>query len=135
MSQTGHALDTSFVIRILTRDPLPLFERAAAFLRDWKAEAPPFEVADLVLAESYFALQHHYGFSKADALATLLAFSGHAAIRVSRHARAALTLPGIASAKLGFVDRLIHGASESAGLILVTFERTARTLPGTLVLE
>ena len=135
MNQVGHTLDTSFVIRLLTRDPLPLFQRATAFLRQWEEGETRFLVPDLVLAETYFALQHHYSFSKEDALATLLAFSRYAAISVSSYAGKTLALPQLATAKPGFVDRLIHGASETAGTLLVTFEKSARHLPNTLVLQ
>lgn len=135
MSSIGYSLDTSFTIRLLTRDPLTLFERAATFLREHASHNAQCVVSDLVLAESYFALQFHYGFSKADALAALLAFSKHPAIEVSAHAREILQLPGIASAKPGFVDRLIHGSGTIDGITLVTFEKAARSLSNTLVLE
>jgi len=127
-------LDTSFVIRLLTRDPLPLFKSATGFLTQWQEGNPELIVPDLVLAETYFALQHHYGFPKADALAALLALSRHHAIAFSLHAANALVLPQISTAKPGFVDRLIHGAAEGAGATLVTFEKSARKLPNTLVL-
>lgn len=135
MKKAFHSLDTSFVIRLLTGDPQHLFEIATRFIVERVSEAPPFEVCDLVLAETYFALQHHYGFSKPDALAALLAFSRHPAIAVSDYARTALAMPGIATAKPGFVDRLIQGCSRAGGRVMVTFEKSARALPGTMVLE
>lgn len=45
-----------------------------------------------------------------------------------------LALPNLASAKPGFVDRLIHAASQTANTTLVTFEKAAAKLPDTLVL-
>ena len=42
--------------------------------------------------------------------------------------------PNLASAKPGFVDRLIHGTSHADGHTLVTFEKTAKKLPATIVL-
>ena len=135
MSLVSHQLDTSFVVRLLTRDPLPLFQSATTFLSQWSEGMPGFVVPDLVLAETYYALHHHYGFSKVDALAALLAFSRHPAITVSPHALTTLSLPQIASTNPGFVDRLIHGACDSSGAILVTFEKSARKLRHTLVLE
>lgn len=134
MNPGSYALDTTFVIRLLTRDPLPLFKCATAFLGQWRDGMPGLFVPDLVLAETYYALQHHYGFPKADALAALLAFSRHPAISLSSHARTILTLPQLSSMKPGFVDRLIHGAAEDNGAILVSFEKSARKLPNTLVL-
>lgn len=135
MNPGSYALDTSFVIRLLTRDPLPLFQSATAFLSHWKDGIPGLFVPDLVLAETYYALQHHYGFPKTDALAALLALSRHPAMSFSHHARTILMRPQLSSTKPGFVDRLIHGASEDNGAILVTFEKSARKLPNTLVLE
>lgn len=135
MKSAPYWLDSSFVIRLLTRDPLPLYESAAAFVRRWKKGKPGLFVPDLVLAEAYHALQHHFGFSKTDALKTLLAFSRHPAIAVSPHAHAILVLPGLATANPGFVDQLIHGAAHASGCRLVTFEKSARKLADTLVLE
>jgi predicted nucleic-acid-binding protein len=128
-------LDTSFVIRLLTRDPLPLFQSASAFLGQRAEGMPGHMVSDLVLAETYYALRHHYGFPKADALAVLLALSRHPAIAVSPHALGTLATPQLSTAKPGFVDRLIHGDSEANGATLVTFEKSARKLPNTIVLE
>ncbi len=135
MSESSHSLDTSFLIRLLTGDPPKLFESASKFIQERADGAPLLAVCDLVLAEAYFALIHHYGVSKADALDALLSFSQHPAIGVSDHAAKALALPNIASAKPGFVDRLIHGCAQSGNCVLVTFEKSARALPGTFVLE
>jgi predicted nucleic-acid-binding protein len=134
MNKSCFSLDTSFAIRLLTRDPVTLFERAATFLREQSARKALCSISDLVLAESYFALKYHYGFSKADALAALGELSKHPMIQVSAHARVILQLPGIASAKPGFVDRLIHGSGTANGDTLVTFEKAARALTNALVL-
>jgi predicted nucleic acid-binding protein len=135
MSELTFHLDTSFAIRILTGDPLPLFEKAADFLRDCSEREETCEVSDLVLAETYHALQYHYGFTKLDALRTLLAFAKHPTIRTTVHAQEILALPGLASAKPGFVDRLIHGARSNDHLTLVTFEKSSHALSRTLVLK
>ena len=71
---------------------------------------------------------------KADALRALLLFDRHAVVSVSPHSIAALSTLDLATANPGFVDRLIHGASHSAGQTLVTFEKAAKKLPGTKVL-
>jgi predicted nucleic acid-binding protein len=128
------ALDTSVVIRLLVQQPVRLYERAALFLEERLAANAEVHVSDLVLAEAYFALQSFYGISKADALLILRAFIVTPGIDVSPTARAVLSLPGLATANPGFVDRLIHGAAQSAGRTLVTFEKAARKLPATHVL-
>ena len=135
MKSNSYWLDTSIVLRLLTRDPLPLFQSASAFVRKWRKGRPELFVPDLVLAESYYALQHHYGFSKADALSALLALSRHPAIAVSPHAQTILAQPRLASANPGFVDQLIHGAAQASNGRLVTFEKSARKLADTLVLD
>jgi len=134
MTVPTYLLDTSFLVRLLTRDPLPLFKRAAAFLDGWAQTMAGFVVTDLVLAEAYLALQHHYRYPKAEALAALHSLVTQPAISVSGETLAVLSLPDLASARPGFVDRLIHGNSRASGNILVTFEKSARKLPATLVL-
>ena len=135
MNEPPCALDTSVALRLLTRDPAPLFKAAAAFLSEQVDQGTPLAVCDLVVAEAYFALQHHYGFPKAEALAALRDFAGHPGIEMSPITREILTLPNLATAKPGFVDRLIHGASHAAGQTLVSFEKATRKLPATLVLS
>ena len=46
-----------------------------------------------------------------------------------------LATPGLATAKPGFLVRLIHAEAESARLPLVTFEKAAARLPQTLLLK
>lgn len=135
MNDPSYLLDTSFLVRLLTRDPVPLFKRAAAFLDGWAQPMPKFIVPDLVLVEAYFALQHHFHYPKAEALAALHGLITHPAISVSDGTLAVLSLPDFASTRPGFVDRLIHGTSQACHKILVTFEKSARKLPATLVLE
>ncbi len=132
MTKDHLALDTSFVMRLVTRDPIPLFQIALAFLDEGDQ---PLHLSDLVLAETYFALQYHYGFSKPDALAALRQLVGHPRLTPTMHAREILALPDLATAKPGFADRLIHGTAHAAGQTLVTFEKAAKKLPATLVLE
>ncbi len=50
-------------------------------------------------------------------------------------ALALLARDGIASAKPGFLDRLIHAEYAELGASLVTFEKAARKLPQTRLLH
>ncbi len=134
MSAGAVSLDTSFVLRILVSQPLPLFRRALRFLEEQRAAGVSVHINDLVLAETYFALQSFYQISKADALAMLANFALHSGVTMTPVASAVLALPHLASAKPGFVDRLIHGTSHASGHTLVTFEKAATKRPGTLVL-
>ena len=67
-------------------------------------------VSDWVLAETYYALQHHYDVPKKVALEWLRRFAHSPGIQVSGTARETLALGGLESANPGFVDRLIHRA-------------------------
>ena len=129
------SLDTSVVIRLLVGEPVEQYHEATRFLEEQLATQTIVHVSDLVLAEAYFALQSYYQLSKADALAALALFAKHSGVTVPPVALAVLGHPKLATAKPGFVDRLIHGNSHSAGHTLVTFETGAKKLPSTLVLN
>ena len=135
MDKLRYSLDTSFLVRLLTGDPVPQFHLAAGFLEKCKREECVAEVLDLVLAEAYFALQYHYGFPKKAALKSLHQFSEQPIVAVSKHALEILSLPGLSSANPGFVDLLIHGFSMARNRKLVTFEKKARRLEGAIILE
>ena len=134
MSGKSVSLDTSFVMRLLVCEPLEIFRLASRFLAEKRAAEVAIHVSDLVLAEAYFALQGYYQLPKAAALATLAKFTRHSGVTATPIARAVLALPNLASAKPGFVDRLIHGASRAGGHTLVTFEKAAKKLPGAIVI-
>ena len=128
------SLDTSVVLRLLVSDPLPLFHRATMFLDDQIAAQGAVHVSDHVLAEAYFALQSFYKIPKVESLEMLASFTRHSGVTVTPVARAVLALPNLSTIKPGFVDRLIHGASRASGHSLVTFEKAAKKLPGTIIL-
>jgi len=89
-------------------------------------------VSDLVVPEAYFALQHHYGVSKRDALRGLRSLFAGGEIFPLGAAAEVLATDGPASAKPRFVDRLIHGGyAAAAGM--ATFEKAAAKLEGTRV--
>ncbi len=134
MSASGVSLDTSVLLRLLVAEPHGQFQKATKFVDEQRAARVTVHVSDLVLSEAYFALQTSYQFSKAQALRTLASFVQSGPITVSAAAHASLALPDLATAKPGFVDRLIHGASQSAGHTLITFEKSAKRLPATFVL-
>ncbi len=134
MNQAGISLDTSVLLRIFAKEPIEQFQSAAQFLEDRLEAGVSVHVSDLAFSEAYFALQWHYGISKTNALSAFAAFIKQDQVVVSATARAVLALPNLATANPGFVDRLIHGASQAAGHTLVTFEKAAKKLPGTVVI-
>ncbi len=134
MNAAGFSLDTSVLLRLLVQEPIPLFHLAAQFVEEQMSSNVPIYVSDLVLAETYFALQTYYLLPKADALMAIHSFVQTKGINITPSARAVLTLPNLATIKPGFVDRLIHGTSYAEGKALVTFEKAAKKLPDTVVL-
>lgn len=116
------------------RSPRRFFQVAAAYLENRIVAGVAVHISDLVLAEAYFALQTFYHYSKADALSALAALSQTDGLCFSPGSLAVLSLPNLATAKPGFVDRLIHAQSLTVTRVLVTFEKASKKLPGTIVL-
>lgn len=127
-------LDTSVVLRLLVGQPADQTARAVQFLDDLSRRADHAVVSDLVVAETYFALQHHYGVSKREALAALKQMFEEGEITATGAAQDVLALDGLASAKPGFVDRLIHDSYLREVQAMVTFEKASGKLPSTEVL-
>lgn len=128
-------LDTTVIIRLLIGDPPSQAAKARQWLEQCLQHGQPPKVADIVIVEAYFALQSHYQVPKAEALAALrnLLESGDVepigfALEVMQKTS------GLANAKPGFVDRLIHAEIRSHGCQLLTFEKASSKLPGTKVL-
>lgn len=127
-------LDTSVVLRLLTGEPAAQAARAYAELQQRLQRDTTVFVSDLVVSETYFALQYHYGLTKAAALKSLALFLTESGVASSGAAAALLHVPGLATVKPCFVDRLIHADCMLHAAEMLTFERDARRLPGVLVL-
>lgn len=128
-------LDTSVVLRLLTGQPADLAAVALDRVEEHAARGDRFVVSDLVASESYFALQHHYGLSKAAALTALDALFRVNGVDASGAAARTLRVPSLERAKPGFVDRLIHADYESQTERMLTFERATGKLPRVRVLS
>jgi predicted nucleic acid-binding protein len=127
-------LDTSVVLRLLLGRPVDHAQRAVAFLEETARRGDQAVVSDLVVAESYFALQYHYGVPKKEALLALRRMLGDGDIEPQGVASEVLATEGLASAKPGFVDRLIQGAYVSTGGSMATFEKASGKLKSVRVL-
>ena len=66
-------LDTSVVLRLLVGEPATEARAARERVQAAHERGDSILVTDLVLAETYFALHHHYGVPKTEARARLLA--------------------------------------------------------------
>ena len=128
-------LDTSVVLRLLTGQPQDLAAKALERYQDGIAAGDDFSVSDLVAAESYYAIQHHYGKSKEEALDALRSFSSGDGISFSQNFEAAINTPNIHKASPGFVDRMLVSGYGETGQITLSCEKSVRRLPGTDVLS
>lgn len=129
------SLDTSVVIRLLTGKPDEHLAATEEFLDNARRLKAKVLVTDLVVAEAYHALQHHFSISKSDALWGLSQLFSNGEIVPAGQALKILSQPGLASAKPGFVDRLIHADSIHCGCHWVTFKKAAVKLPDVAVLK
>jgi predicted nucleic acid-binding protein len=129
-------LDTSVVVRLLTGEPEPLAREAMTYLAERRGAGDVALVSDWVLAETYHALQHHFGIPKKEVLDALRDFLSSPGIEGTGEVPGVLETPDLESAKPGFIDRVIHrdylrsGADE-----MVTFEKAASVLEGARVLR
>ena len=129
------SLDTSVVLRLLVGVPADQAKVAKDFVTERLADNDSLNISDLVLSEAYFALQTFYKIPKSDALEMISLLAARSDFNITANAVDVLALPNLSTAKPGFVDRLIHGASHGQGHTLVTFEKAAKKLPATHVLQ
>ncbi len=126
--------DTSLVLRLLVGQPEGQYAAAIEFVAGIEDAGGRLLVSNLVIAEAYFACQHHYRLPKAEVIAGLRALLARHTFIVHPDALALLSQDGIAAAQPGFLDRLIHAEYAELGAPLVTFEKAARNLPGVRLL-
>ncbi len=120
-------LDTSVILRLLTGQPGAQAAAARRRLEKGIANGEDVVATDLALAEAYFALHHHYGVSKNDAQARILAMLRS---NVVRPAPAQAVRAFEATGGAGIVDRLIHERHRSLGALTLTFDRRMAALEG-----
>lgn len=128
-------LDTSVVLRLLIGEPQLQARAALQAVVEIRAEGGQAVVSDLVVSETYFALQHHYAVPKREALRQLKALFESGDLVAAGCAAQVLATPRLAVAKPGFVDRMIH--AEYVGNLgqMLSFEKAARRLARTRVLR
>jgi predicted nucleic-acid-binding protein len=136
MSDVGiqAGLDTSVLLRLLVGRPADQYASAVSFMETVESSGRRVLVSNLVVAEAYFACQHHYGLSKGEVLAGMRSLLSLPTFVVHPAALGLLGREGIGSAKPGFLDRLIHAEYEECGVPLATFEKACRKLSGVRVL-
>ena len=122
-------IDTSILVRLLTRDPEATFARCVDALRILtKNERAEIVASNQVIGEAYVAVQHHYGASKPETRAGLrdVLRSGLVAPLNGRTVFAILDADG----GPGLLDRLIADDYARADLEVLTLDRKMAALPG-----
>ncbi len=120
-------LDTSVVLRLLTGQPPKEALTARKRLERAVESNEDVHVTDLVLGETYFALQYHYGLPKEDARRGLLEMLKSGIVRASPAEALAALEP---SKGAGVMDRLIHERHGHLGCVTLTFDRKMAALEG-----
>ncbi len=120
-------LDTSVVVRLLVGEPQGLARAAKARLEQHHDAGDAIVVTDLAIAETYHALQHHYGVPKDEARELLRRFVDSGVV-VPEPPAATTVL--VQSGGAGLVDQLIHARHRGRGAVTLTFERKQAQLEG-----
>lgn len=123
-------IDTSILVRLLTRDPKDEFEYCITRLSSLSGDQDGEILAsNQVIGEAYVAVQHHYGVAKGDARAALLDAlqSGLVAPLNGRSTIDALA----ATQGPGLFDRLIANDYSRVGLETLTLDRRMASLSET----
>jgi len=128
-------LDTSVALRLLTGTPMEQAESARAFVA---AEEEPVTLSDLVVAELYFALRHHFAVPHVESVRAILALLADPRVRGPGIAHAVFSealARGSSKSRPGLIDSLIHADYARDGLEIVTFDRDLARLPGARLLR
>ena len=127
-------LDTSVVVRLLIGEPRAQMEVARRRIEHALIVGEQVVVTDLVVAEAFHALRHHYGVPESVALERLRGFLDSGVIHVDpAGAREALG-PGTRG-QAGLVDRLIVTRHRALGATTATFDRRQARLEGGVLLR
>jgi predicted nucleic acid-binding protein len=126
-------VDANVLLRLLTNDPLPMAEKAAAIAERAERGEILLRVAPLVVAEVVWVLQSFYGHDKrriADALAALLTARGVDAVDGDAVISA---LEMMAGNNVDFVDAYLAQVSCGAAEAVCSFDEDFRRLGVELV--
>ena len=129
-----YGIDTSNFVRLLTGDPEKEYEQTKLALEQILLADPAaeLEVSNLVIAEAYFVLQHHYGVAKDEARAALTSVMTSGLVHPQHGGSIIKALDE--TQEPGLLDRLIAIDYSANNLVTVTNDRKMGRLPGTRVL-
>ena len=125
----AYGIDTSIFVRVLTGLPTAAYQATVKRLAAIRASQPDhIAVANIVIAEAYAVLQHHYGLGKSDARAAILSALTSGLVEPV-HGDA--VLDALRDAKEpGLTDRLIALDYERQRTTVLTLDRKMAALPG-----
>ena len=123
-----YGIDTSVLVRLVTADPEPDFERCVNELRAMieEQDAEVF-ASNQVIGEAYIVLQRHYGISASDARSALADVLTSGLVAPFNGQSVVLALR--ASGGPGVFDRLIADGYSHTGLETLTLDRQMASLP------
>ena len=123
-----YGIDTSVLVRLVTAEPEPDFERCVNELRIMieEQDAEVF-ASNQVVGEAYIVLQHHYGISSTDARSALADVLTSGLVAPLNELSVVLALR--ASGGPGVFDKLIADGYSHAGLETLTLDRQMASLP------
>ena len=127
-------LDTSVVLRLLMGEPRAQMEIARRRIDRALIAGEQVVVTDLVIAEAFHALRHHYGVPAAVALGQLQEFLGSGVANVDP-VTVRETLGSEERGRAGVVDRLIVARHRGLGATTATFDRRQARLEGGVLLR
>ena len=125
----AYGIDTSVFVRLLAGQPAAEYQATVKRLSEIRASQPEhITVANIVIAEAYAVLQHHYGLTKADTRAAMLSVFTSGLIEPA-HGDA--VLDALRSTKEpGLTDRLIALDYAEQSTLVLTLDRKMAALPG-----
>ena len=122
-------IDTSIFVRVLTGQPAADYQATVKRLAAIRASQPEhITVGNIVIAEAYAVLQHHYGLSKSDTRTAMLSVLTSGLVEPA-HGDA--VLDALRSTKEpGLTDRLIALDYATQRVTVLTLDRKMSALPG-----
>ena len=128
-----YGIDTSVLVRLMSRDSLDEYRRCVAVLTDIVENQNGEVVAsNQAIGEAYVAVQHHYGATRAEARNEILNIFRSGLIRPLSGSRIMRILETARGA--GLVDHLIVDGYSESGYATLTLDKKMGNLPGARIL-
>ena len=123
-----YGLDTSVLVRLLVGEPAEFAAKAKARLLLAHRLRQVIVASDLVIAEAWYALKHHYEFEPAEVRVALLAMLTSGLVQPEPGSAVLSVLQSNAGGKAGLVDRLIQARYQADGLTTLSLDRAQAKL-------